>query len=63
MTRVIARKAVVFLDTCHSGAVLGSGRVMNLSAPSAETLKRIREGSGRVIITSSEISQKSWEGA
>jgi uncharacterized caspase-like protein len=57
--RIRARRATVFLDTCHSAGALASG--MAASSASAETLDRFREGVGRAIITSSQVAEKSYE--
>jgi uncharacterized caspase-like protein len=59
-TRIKARRAVVFLDTCHSGGALDS-RALKASAPSQANLDRFRQGYGRVIITSSQVSETSFE--
>jgi uncharacterized caspase-like protein len=58
-TRIQARRAVVFLDTCHSGAALTAG--LKSSSVTASTLDRFIEGVGRVIIASSEADQESYE--
>jgi hypothetical protein len=61
-TRMKARKAAVFLDVCHSGgAMAASGAAGLTSAASPATLDRIREGVGRVIISSSKVDEVSWE--
>jgi hypothetical protein len=57
--RIKARHATVFLDTCHSAGMLASG--MPSASASQQTLDRFREGVGRVIITSSQESEKSYE--
>ena len=66
--RVKARRAVVFLDTCHSGGALPNGTrgvtlVSGVTASSAsqETLDDLRQGEGRVIIASSQASESSYE--
>jgi hypothetical protein len=63
-SRIQARRTAIFLDTCHSGAAAGKtgteGAFGDASA-SGEALDRIRQGVGRVIITSSTEKQKSWE--
>ncbi len=58
-TRVQARRAVVFLDTCHSGEAVGAG--LKPSSVNAATLDRLTEGVGRVIIASSQADQESYE--
>ena len=58
-TRVQARRAVVFLDTCHSGEAVGAG--IKPSSVNAATLDRLTEGVGRVIIASSQADEESYE--
>jgi uncharacterized caspase-like protein len=63
-SRIQARRTVIFLDTCHSGAAAGkaaTGSAFGDASASGEALDRIRQGVGRVIITSSTEKQKSWE--
>ncbi len=66
-TRIKARRTVIVLDTCHSGGATSATkeRATGLSdfAPSSVALDRIRQGLGRVILTSSEENQFSYEGA
>jgi Caspase domain len=66
-TRIKARRTVILLDTCHSGGALTATgeRATGLAefAPSSATLDRIRQGVGRVILTSSQEDQVSFEGA
>lgn len=57
-TRLKARRATVFLDTCHSGAALAG---MPPAAPSAAMMDKMDRGLGRVIIASSATAQNSWE--
>jgi hypothetical protein len=61
-TRMKARKAAVFLDVCHSGGAMdASGAAGLAAAASPATLDRIRQGVGRVIISSSKVDEVSWE--
>jgi hypothetical protein len=67
-TRIKARRTAIFLDTCHSGAATASlperataGTVDASASP--EALDRIRQGVGRVILTSSKPDEVSSEGA
>jgi hypothetical protein len=64
-SRILARRTVVLLDTCHSGAAAGgSGNPADRvgeSAVSADTLDTIRQGFGRAIIASSQVGEKSYE--
>lgn len=57
-TRVRALRAVVFLDTCHSGA---ASEGLHDASVSTSTLDQIKEGFGRAIISSSETNQTSQE--
>lgn len=65
-SRIQARRTLVLLDTCHSGAAAG-GRGLQLTAEigessvGSETLDIIRQGFGRAIITSSQAGQQSYE--
>lgn len=63
-TRIRARRVVVFLDTCYSGGGRPGARDLRLEmgvGVSAEALRRIRQGVGRVVITASSADEKSWE--
>lgn len=57
-SRIKAQRAVVFLDTCHSGA---ASQGMKDSAAAGQVLDRIREGSGRAILASSGADESSQE--
>jgi uncharacterized caspase-like protein len=67
--RVQAQRVVVFLDTCFSGAAAGSGgtknvsTAMNFKSISPQTLDRMSEGAGRVILAASQENQESLESA
>ena len=63
-SRMQARKAAVFLDTCHAAGAFHSGPLVALglnTAPSAATLETAREGVGRAIVSSSQVGESSWE--
>jgi uncharacterized caspase-like protein len=65
-SRIQARRTLVLLDTCHSGAAAAgsSARMAEgvaTSSVSADTLDTIRQGVGRAIITSSQVGEKSYE--
>jgi hypothetical protein len=66
-TRIRARRTVILLDTCHSGAagVANRERALDVSesAPSSAVLERIGMGVGRAIVSSSSENQNSYEGA
>jgi Caspase domain len=63
--RIKARRTVILLDTCHSGAAVknaaGTGTAKDTSA-SDKALDRIRQGLGRAIVTSSAPEEQSYEG-
>jgi uncharacterized caspase-like protein len=63
--RIQARRTAIFLDTCHSGGAAGPQARETAgfgdSSASAQALDRIRQGVGRVIITSSTEKERSWE--
>jgi uncharacterized caspase-like protein len=57
-SRIKALRAVVFLDTCHSGA---ASQGLKDSTASGQVLDRIREGSGRAIVASAGVDESSQE--
>ena len=65
--RIKARRTVIILDTCHSGAATTQvkERATGLadSSPSDAALDRIRQGVGRAILASSREEESSYEGA
>ena len=62
-TRIRARRAAIFLDTCHSGAVTAAATMGGFvtSQVAGPTFDRLTQGVGRIIIASSEAKQKSYE--
>jgi uncharacterized caspase-like protein len=65
-TRVKARRAAIFLDTCYSGnAAVGDPKMMapgiKNAAPSAQTLGHITQGSGRMVFAAAGTEQESLE--
>jgi uncharacterized caspase-like protein len=65
-TRVKARRAAIFLDTCYSGnaavkdtALIAPG--IKNAAPSAQTLGHITQGAGRMVFAASGTEQESLE--
>jgi uncharacterized caspase-like protein len=65
-TRVKARRAAIFLDTCYSGnAATQDVRLIapgiKNSAPSAETLSHITQGEGRMVFAAAGTEQESLE--
>jgi uncharacterized caspase-like protein len=65
-TRVKARRAAIFLDTCFSGnAAVNDPKMIapgiKNAAPSAQTLGHITQGSGRMVFAASGTEQESLE--
>jgi len=65
-TRVKARKAAIFLDTCYSGnaAVKDTKLIapgVKNAAPSSETLDHIKQGAGRIVFAASGTEEESLE--
>jgi hypothetical protein len=65
-TRVKARRAAIFLDTCYSGnAAVNDPKLIapgiKNAAPSAQTLGHITQGSGRMVFAASGTEQESLE--
>jgi uncharacterized caspase-like protein len=65
-TRVKARKAAIFLDTCYSGnAALRDPKMIapgiKNSAPSQATLDHIKQGSGRIVFAAAGTEEESLE--
>jgi hypothetical protein len=65
-TRVKARRAAIFLDTCYSGNAAAKNVKMIApgianSAPSAATLDHIKQGSGRMVFAASGTEEESLE--
>jgi caspase domain-containing protein len=62
-SRIKAKRTVILLDTCHSGAAIkGATGAMKDTSPSEEAMDRIRQGVGRAILTSSSPEEQSYEG-
>ncbi len=65
-SRIKARRAVIFLDTCHSGAAIANPGAEQQgladSSASLAALDRLRQGVGRAIVTSSATDEQSYEG-
>ncbi len=61
-TRIKALKVAVILDTCHSQGALAQTVTIPQSI-SVQTLDRIKEGTGRVILAASQTEESSYESA
>jgi hypothetical protein len=61
-TRFKAGRIVAFMDTCYSGGFHGpgGGKALQLGI-SSDSIARMAQGSGRVVIASSRDSEQSWE--
>jgi hypothetical protein len=59
-TRIKALKVAVILDTCHSQGALAQTVTVPQSV-SSQTLDRIKEGTGRVILAASRTEESSYE--
>jgi hypothetical protein len=59
-TRIKALKVVVILDTCHSQGAIAQTVTIPESV-SAQTLDRIKEGTGRMILAASRTEESSYE--
>ena len=65
-SRVKARRAAIFLDTCYSGnAALKNSKLIAPgianAAPSAQTLDHIKQGAGRIVFAASGTEEESLE--
>ena len=63
VNRIRARRAVLLLDTCESGALISGYRRSRLAAPSTETaVGRLHEATGRPVLTAAAEGQFAHEG-
>ncbi len=65
-TRMKALRTAVFLDTCYSGGAAGAGAAaaaakLTNSAPSGAMLAHIADGTGRIVMTASQVNEESLE--
>jgi hypothetical protein len=65
-TRMRATRTLVVLDTCYSGGSIRNGDSLIApglanAAAGPETLKRMSEGEGRIVLTASRVDQESFE--
>ncbi len=61
-TRIKAARIIAFMDTCYSGGFRGAGggKALELGV-STDSIARIAQGKGRIVIASSRSSEQSWE--
>lgn len=61
--RIKARKALILLDTCASGALVGGHTLSRVDAPASEAaVGRLHEATGRPILTAAASGQAALEG-
>jgi hypothetical protein len=61
--RVKAKRALVLLDTCESGAAINSFANSRLDAPASDAaVGRLHEAIGRPVLTAAATDQPAWEG-
>jgi uncharacterized caspase-like protein len=61
--RIKARKAIVLLDTCQSGALIAGHTRSRINAPASEAgVGRLHEATGRPVLTAAALGQDAQEG-
>jgi WD40 repeat protein len=61
--RIKARKAIVLLDTCESGALIAGHRISRTDTPASEAaVGRLHEATGRPVLTATAAGQQAGEG-
>ena len=61
--RIKARKAIVLLDTCESGALIAGHRASRTDTPASEAaVGRLHEATGRPVLTATAAGQQAGEG-
>ena len=61
--RIKARKAIILLDTCQSGALVAGHQRSRVDAPAAEAgVGRLHEATGRPVLTAAAAGQSALEG-
>ncbi|MEZ5843285.1 MAG: hypothetical protein R3D27_06065 [Hyphomicrobiaceae bacterium] len=64
VNHIKARKAVILLDTCESGALIAGHTVSRLNQPSSEAaIGRLHEATGRPVLTAAASRQAAFEGS
>jgi hypothetical protein len=61
-TRIQAGRVIAFMDTCYAGGFRGprGGKALEVGIP-LQSITRIAQGVGRVVIASSRDTEQSWE--
>ena len=63
-TRMKSLRTAIILDTCYSGGSVGNGAPSTSlvsTAPSDQMLKRITDGTGRIVLAASSVNEQSLE--
>ncbi|MGC1463220.1 MAG: caspase family protein [Terracidiphilus sp.] len=61
-TRMKALRTAVILDTCYSGGSLqGAAAALTNKGPSSQMLNRMTEGTGRIVMSASQVDEPSLE--
>jgi WD40 repeat protein len=61
--RIKARRAIILLDTCQSGALVAGYRRSRIDAPASEAaVGRLHEATGRPVLTAAAVGQDAIEG-
>jgi|RhiMethySRZTD1v2_1073278.scaffolds.fasta_scaffold1122802_2 uncharacterized caspase-like protein len=61
--RIKAKRAVILLDTCESGALVAGHLRSRADAPASEAaIGRLHEATGRPVLTAAALGQEAWEG-
>jgi uncharacterized caspase-like protein len=61
-TRMKALRTAVILDTCYSGGSMqGAAAALANKGPSSQMLNRMTEGTGRIVMSASQVDEQSLE--
>jgi uncharacterized caspase-like protein len=61
--RIKAKKGLILLDTCESGALVAGHLRSRADAPASEAaIGRLHEATGRPVLTAAALGQEAWEG-
>ncbi len=60
-TRMKALRTAVILDTCYSGGSMQGATALANKGPSSQMLNRMTEGTGRIVMSASQVDEESLE--
>ena len=61
--RIKAKRAIILLDTCESGALVAGHMRSRTNSPASEAaMGRLHEATGRPVLTAAALGQEAWEG-